>query len=288
MKAIEFRLPKEIDKSFTVFNEKGNYFPCPWHYHPEFELVLINKSTGKRMVGDHIGYYEEGDLVLMGPNIPHVWISDELEKNQNSPLADAIVIHFTSDFIGQNIFQIPEFSSLKNILDLSSRGIHIKGVDSLKIADVMNNMINESGLRRISSIFHVFDLLSISENYNLLASPNFLCNSNRESNRHSRINDYILRNFHNQITLKEVADEAYMCTTTFCNFFKKQYRMSFIDYLNQIRIGHFCKLITDKEKSILESAYASGFNSIANFNKQFKKIKGMSPSEFKKALSAKY
>ncbi|MGJ1271765.1 AraC family transcriptional regulator [Sphingobacterium multivorum] len=286
MKAIEFRLPKEFDKSFIVFNEKGTHFPCPWHYHPEFELVLVNKSSGKRMVGDHIGYYNEGDLVLMGPNLPHVWVSDNKFLEMKDPTAsDATVIHFTPDFIGQDIFNIPEFSTFCEILNLSSRGIHIHESIACKIADIMNKMIDENGLKRLSSIFEIFDLICSMNEYEVLASPNFIYSSSKETNRHSRINDYILRNFHKQITLKEVAEEAHMATTTFCNFFKEQYRMTFVEYVNQIRVGHFCKLISEKDKSILEAAYICGFNSIANFNRQFKKLKGMSPSEFKRAVT---
>lgn len=285
MKAIEYRLPKEFDKSFIVFNEKGTEFPCPWHYHPEFEFVLVNKSTGKRMVGDHIGHFVAGDLVLMGPNLPHVWVNDNHYKlNKDDDAADATVIHFTSNFIGQEIFNIPEFSSLIEILTLSSRGIHIKGKEGAKIATIMNSMIFETGLKRLSSIFEIFDIICTMKDYNLLASPNFIANKSIINSRHSRINDYILRNFHKPISLKEVAQEANMATTTFCNFFKEQYRMTFVEYVTQIRIGHFCKLISDKDKSILEAAYICGFNSIANFNRQFKKLKGMSPSEFKRVV----
>ena len=286
MIAKEFRLPKELDKSILVFNEKGTHFSCPWHYHPEFELILVNKSSGKRMVGDHIGYFNEGDLVLMGPNIPHVWVSDNKFLELKDPTAsDATVIHFTPDFIGEDIFNIPEFSAFCEILNLSSRGINIHETVACKIAEIMNKMTVENGLKRLSSFFEIFDLISSINEHELLASPNFTYYNCKGSNRHSRINEYILHNFHKQITLKEIAEEAHMSTTTFCNFFKEQYRMTFIEYVNQIRIGQFCKLISEKDKSILEAAYSCGFNSIANFNRQFKKIKGMSPSEFRREFS---
>lgn len=287
MKAIEYRLPKEFDKSFIVFSEKGSYFPCPWHYHPEYELVLINKSTGRRMVGDHIGHFEEGDLVLMGPNIPHVWINDKkyLESNDNSA-AEGTVIHFHTDFMGQDILRIPECTSLIEILNLSARGIHIMGQERNQIAEIMKNMIYENGLKRLSSIFEIFNILSSLKEYEILASPNFTSNKKRENNRHSKINDYILRNFHRAITLNEVAEESNMAIATFCNFFKEQYRMTFVEYVNNIRIGHFCKLISQNDKSILEAAYDCGFNSVANFNRQFKKLKGMSPSAYKQSLKS--
>src|SRR5690554_4882763 len=114
MKAIEYRAPRDIDKSFSVFPEVGRFFPCPWHYHPEYELVLVNKSSGRRMVGDHIGYFDDDDLVLMGPNIPHVWVNDAIYVNSEaSYLADAVVIHFLEDFLlGQNVLTLPELEPL--------------------------------------------------------------------------------------------------------------------------------------------------------------------------------
>ena len=128
MKAIEYRLPQDIDKSFIVFREKGKSFPCPWHYHPEYELVLIISSTGRRMVGDHIGYFDADDLVFMGPKLPHVWMNDPQYFNgQEDHPAEGIVIHFTEDFLGEKFFSIPEMENFKKILELSRQGMVIKG-----------------------------------------------------------------------------------------------------------------------------------------------------------------
>src|SRR5690554_3650960 len=128
MKAVEYRLPKEFDKSFIVFNEQGTHFPCPWHYHPEYELCLVNRSTGRRMVGDHIDYFGEGDLVFMGPGLPHVWINDaRYVEGKAREEASATVVHFGEDFIGEQFLQLPELTPLRKILDLSKRGLVIKG-----------------------------------------------------------------------------------------------------------------------------------------------------------------
>src|SRR5690606_14182148 len=95
MKAVEYRLPKEFDKSFIVFTEKGPFFPCPWHYRPEYEFVLVNKSTGRRMVGDHIGHFDEGDPVFMGPTLSHVWVNDAAYvQRQTNQEANGVVVHF--------------------------------------------------------------------------------------------------------------------------------------------------------------------------------------------------
>lgn len=286
MKAVEYRLPKEFDKSFIVFKEQGLYFPCPWHYHPEYEFVLVNKSSGRRMVGDHIGTFVEGDLVLMGPSLPHVWVNDQkyFEK-ENTETADAVVVHFLKDFLGENFFNLPESEPLKKILNLSNRGLVILGHTRYRIAKIMNDMPSQNGLKRLSSLFEIFDILANSSEYEPLASPSYMENTrDMYSDRFSKITEYILRNFHRDITLKEVADQANMATTTFCNFFKEHFRMTFVEYLNAIRIGHVCKLLADKDKTIISVAYECGFNNLANFNRQFKRLKDMTPKEYRKAL----
>lgn len=288
MKAIEYRLPKEFDKSFIVFKEKGIFFPCPWHFHPEYELVLVNKSTGRRMVGDHIGSFLEGDLVLMGPALPHVWVNDTKYFNkENTETADAVVIHFLENFLGNNFLSLPESEILKNILSLSHRGLVITGQTRHRIATLMNAMVDQNGLKRISSLFEIFDILASSTEYKPLASPSYMENTREMySDRFSKITEYILRNFHKEITLQEVANESNMATTTFCNFFKEHFRMTFVEYLNSIRIGHVCKLLANKDENIISVAYECGFNNLANFNRQFKRLKGMTPKEYRKALKA--
>jgi len=288
MKAVEYRLPKEFDKSFIVFKEQGLFFPCPWHYHPEYEFVLVNKSSGRRMVGDHIGTFSEGDLVLMGPALPHVWVNDQKYFDKgNTEKADAVVLHFLEDFLGHNFLHLPETESLKKVLHLSKRGLVILGRTRTQIAKIMCEMPNQDGLKRLVSLFEIFDILSHSTEYEPLASPSYMENTrDMYSDRFSKITEYVLRNFHRDISLKEVADEANMATTTFCNFFKEHFRMTFVEYLNTIRIGHVCKLLTDRDRTIIEIAYECGFNNLANFNRQFKRLKEMTPKEYRKVLEA--
>jgi len=286
MKAIEQRLPKEFDKSFIVFREKGKFFPVPWHYHPEYELVQVTKSTGRRMVGDHIGHFDAGDLVLMGPLLPHVWVNDPIYIQGNKDdAADAIVVQFVNNFLGENFLDIPEMNHFKRMLQLSANGLEITGKSKLKINELMKKMLTANGLQRLSMLFSIFDILSSTKEYKVLASPGFVQNvSLKVSDRFSNITEYIMRNFDNEITLAEIAGVANMAITTFCNFFKEHYRVTFVEYLNEIRIGHACKLLSEKNKNVVEAAYECGFNNLANFNRQFKKIKNMTPTEYRKSL----
>ncbi len=291
MKSIERRLPQEIDKSFIVFNEVGPHFPYPWHYHPEYELVMVRRSTGRRMVGDHIGNFKEGDLVFMGPQIPHVWVNDpEFLEGKKDYLADAIVIQFDDNFLGQPFMQIPEMEEFRKFLKISDRGMEIKGKAREKINARMEEMLHSNGLKRLSSLFNIFDILSEikTSECEMLASPGSLQITNCKCSDHfSHINEYIMRNFHEDISLPQIASVANMAVTTFCNLFKEHYRVTFVEYLNRVKIGHACKLISEKDVNVVDAAYKSGYNNLANFNKQFKKIKNMTPSEYRKKLQLK-
>jgi AraC-like DNA-binding protein len=286
MKFIDLRLPKDFDKSFVVFKEVGQFFPCPWHYHPEYELVLVTKSTGRRMVGDNIGYFNEDDLVFMGSLLPHVWVNDQKFIQGNAGyLAEAIVIHFTEDFLGGNILEIPEMKAFRKFLLLSNRGIEIKGNAREDINTIMVKMLSMNGLQRLSSLLSIFDILSGSNEFNLLTSPGFIeTTHHKESERLNKILEYVMQNFDEDINLSMAASMMNMGVTTFCNFFKDNYRMTFVEYINKVRIGHACKLLFEKDQTIAQVAYECGYNSLANFNRQFKKYKRLNPSEYKRML----
>lgn len=290
MKAIEYRLPQDFDKSFIVFRETGQFFPCPWHYHPEYELVSITSSTGRRMVGDHIGYYEKDDLVFMGPRLPHVWMSNpEYINGEAKEAADGIVIHFLEKFLGEKFLNIPEMENFKKILELSNQGILIKGKARKHINALMKEMTGMSGLKRLSALFDIFDILSTTSDYELLASPGYLQKTQQQyTDRFSKVTEYIMRNFDSDITLPEVASVSNMAVTTFCNFFKEHYRVTFVEYLNTIRIGYACKLLAEKSVNVVEVAYASGYKNLANFNRQFRKYKQMTPTDYRKTVNREY
>ncbi|MEJ7780404.1 MAG: AraC family transcriptional regulator [Daejeonella sp.] len=288
MKAIEQRLPQDFDKSFVVFRETGKYFPCPWHFHPEYELVLVLRSTGRRMVGDHIGYFDEGDLVFMGSGLPHVWMNDQqFIDGEAGYETDAIVIHFKESFLGETFLSIPEMENFNNILRLSSRGMNFHGKTQIKISDLMKGMVAMNGLKRLSALFDIFDLLANSTEYKLLASPGYTQKVElKASDRFGKVTEYIIRNFDKEITLPEVASVANMAVTTFCSFFKEHFRVTFVEYLNTVRIGYACKLLAEDDRNIVEIAYESGFKNLTNFNRQFKRFKKMTPSEYRRMISS--
>src|SRR5690606_29480288 len=237
--------------------------------------------------GDHIGYFEEGDLVFIGSMVPHLWINDaEYYNSETSELAEAIVIQFEEIFIGEGFLNISEMHPFKTFLTLSNRGMVIKGNARIKITALMKEMVNMNGIQRLAGLFNIFDVLANNTDFDLLTSPGYQKHVQLNGpDRFNIITEYIVRNFHHNITLPEVASQANMAVTTFCNFFKEHHRTTFVEYLNRVRIGHACQLLGSTKKTVAETAFECGFKNLANFNRQFKKIKTMTPVEFRKNIS---
>jgi AraC-like DNA-binding protein len=238
------------------------------------------------MVGDHIGYFDEGDIVFMGPFLPHVWVNDPIYLSGKADhSAEAIVVQLERNSFGDKFFELPELSELRQVMNLSERGMVIKGKARENVGEIMKAMPAMSGLQRFSALFSIFDILIKNADFELLTNPSFVENFQfSSSDRFRKINEYIMMNYYEEIQLQDIAEVANMAVTTFCNFFKTHYRMTFIEYLNMIRVGHACKLLAKKENNIVEIAYQCGYQNLANFNRQFKKLKKMTPREFRNTL----
>lgn len=280
MKVHEIRLFKEPAKSFIFYHEEKPF--SPWHHHPEYELVYIKKGRGKRMIGDHIDRFEENDLVFVGSDIPHEWLCDrEYYRNDGKFLGEGIVIQFLYDFLGEKFFEISENIPLKNFLSDSSQGFEIYGQCKEQIISLMHNMLNMNDTEQLYTLFSIFKLLSATDELNPLASHAFLETFRLNSNSPmQKTLQFILQNFQKQIQISDLLQITNMSYTTFYNTFKYTYRMPFKSYLMNVRIGYACRLLMDATQDISEIAYESGFENLSNFNRQFKKIKGETPSRF--------
>jgi AraC-like DNA-binding protein len=281
MKAVEVRLLKEYDNSFLVYHEVNPF--SRWHYHPDIELVLIIKGEGKRMIGDHIDRFENGDLVFMGPNLPHEWLcDDEYYYNKSGFQGEGIVIQFLDNFLGDGFFDIPENKKLKKMMAEAERGCLIQGQTKEMISAIMKKMITQNSSEQLYSLFTIFQLLSNSTEHSLLSSPNFLQSFKVDGyDPMKKVVQYIMQNFQDPINIKNLLDIANMSNTSFSILFKKTHNMTFKEYLVKVRVGYACRLLDDDAKSISQISFEAGFENLSNFNRLFKKIKGCTPSEFK-------
>ena len=261
------------------------YFETPWHFHPEYEIVLVTESTGQRFVGEHIKEYQAGDLCLIGPNVPHLYRSDEEYYLPNCELrAKSIVIHFKDDFLGKDFFNVPEMKHVHALFEKSNRVLDIIGDSNQFISKKLREMFSENPTKRLLSLLEILDNLARSEEYDFLTSGNSFGTNIKDSDRVNKVFEYVMKNFKEEIRLSEVADLVSMSETSFSRYFKSRTNKNFSDFLAQIRIAHACKLLVEDKMGITEICYESGFNNLSNFNRKFKELMNISPSIYQKEL----
>lgn len=273
------------NKSFTVSMNCYPHFLKIWHHHQELELVVIKKSTGTRFIGDSIEKFEEGEVVLIGSNLPHMWLNDDVYFQGGTDLvAEAIAVHFTSSFLGEDWLNTPEMKSIRNLFELASQGVKFEQLPS-NILDDIEVLLLLDGFERAHKFLKILNELAIHPTYNLLTSKGFISSFEKADNESlDKIYEFIFKNFNTPIQSKDVAAVAHMNASAFSRFFKRVHRKTFTRYLNEIRIGYACKLLIEKRhgSSVSNICFESGFNNISNFNRQFKSIMNMSPSEYMK------
>jgi AraC-like DNA-binding protein len=269
------------NSSFTVKDNCYPHFLKIWHYHHELELVVVLKSTGTCFIGDSIEKFEEGEVVLIGENLPHMWQNDDVYFEESSDLiAEAIAVHFKKEFLGTEFLKAPEMKHISRLIDTSSFGIKFLGVES-KIIDEIKLMLTLDGFEKTMKFIRILHALTKHKNYKLLSSKGFVNSFNKTENKNlDKTYEYIFSHFNKPISLNEVAEVASMNPSAFSRFFKRVNRKTFTRYLNEIRIGYACKLLMEHKFNISTICYESGFNNISNFNRQFKSIKGMSPTDY--------
>jgi len=268
--------------SFALKEEILPYVKLGWHFHPEYELVLFTESTGKRFIGDHTDMLNPGDILLIGPNLPHYMRNDEKYYQGDPGLrVRAIVVHFRYDFLGENFFELPEMAPIKKLLENSVRGIQVYGDTQSKLVYKMESLLKLSGYERLRCLLDILHIIAHSREQRILSSMGFQNSFTlHDAERINQVFDYLLRNFTEEISLSEAAAKSHMTTTAFCKFFKKRTGKTFSHVLNEIRIGHACKLFIEQGCSVSDVCYASGYNSLSYFNRKFKEHTKYSPLEY--------
>lgn len=272
-----------IGSSFTSlkFQRNENIKSHVWHYHPEVELIFVCKGSGKRQIGSNISYFSDGDLVLIGSNLPHCGLTNENTNNDYE-----MVIQFKPDFLGENIWETPEMQRISALLEKSKAGIvfneNIKKTVGKKIAD-MHEM---SSLNKLLNFLEILDELATTQDYRILNAGKYYLQTQVEDNeRINHIFNYVKDHFKEQITLEEIADIANMKVPSFCRYFKKITNKTFTQFVNEYRITHSLKLLAEQPLSITEVCFESGFNNFSYFNKTFKEYIKKSPSQYRKEFN---
>ena len=257
-----------------------------WHYHEEYELHLIVETSGKVFVGDYIGGFEPGHLVLTGPLLPHNWISTDSHK-QDVPIRDR-ALQFSDEPLRKASEVIPEFNDLLSLLERASHGIEFIGISD-QVAARMKHIKESTGIARFTEFLQLLQELSRHDQYNLLSSTKIHSFDADDSlNQIHEVVDYITENYGTPFNMTEICERFGMSSSYFSRSFQRATGNTFTDFVNQMRINRACVLLMETEQYVSTICYAVGYNNIANFNRRFMELKGMTPSEFRRQSQARF
>jgi AraC-like DNA-binding protein len=287
MKPISVKLSKSPQSSFKYKRTKSAAFQFNWHCHPEYEVMLMVKSQGKRFVGDHIYDYGDGDLVFFGSNLPHTLYSPAGVMGEGI-MHEAILIQFVEHVAGLNVANVPELKQVHRLFTDAARGIKFHGKTREVVAKKIVRMGSLEGLEKLMQLLTILDTLgqACEEEREFLSSVEF--NQSLKPNQQSRIDrvcTYLNRNYKHNLRLEDAAAIANMSVTAFSRFFKKSTGKTLVEYVNELRVGQACKLLIESESTIAEICYDVGFNSISNFNRRFCERHNMSPKKYRKEFA---
>lgn len=274
-------VPRCEGGSFNVREFKLPEFSSQWHFHPEYELTYIVNGNGSRFVGDSIARFGPGDLVLIGADLPHVWRNDAPAKVR-AEYAHSVVVQFDEDSFGKGFLERPELQQAVKLLVKSRRGIEFSQRTSALAKSLLLAMNDLAGLPRLIRLLELLDLLANAGNFKLLPSPGF--SPELDPFAGERINaahQYVFRNFTGRIDHEAMARNAGMSASAFSRYFRRLTGRTVSETVNEVRIGHARRMLIETDRTISEVAYASGFESLSNFNRRFRDISGISPREFR-------
>lgn len=286
MKVLPFNVYKTDNESFLVQIENNAHFYGELHSHPEIQITYIRESTGTLVAGDHIGTFGPGDLIIIGSNQPHVFRNDPEYFNGEVGLkARCISLFIRKNMFGEEFMSMPEVASLSDFFTLSDRGMLPDKTESAKMLPLIHAFRTSEGFSKLVVLFNLLEKIIACPNYKLLSSsvPKKELNE-KEGKRINSIYQFTLKEYTNSISIGQVAEIANLTPQSFCRYFKKHTRKSYTGFLNEIRIGHACKMLQDSNTTITNICFESGFRNLSNFNRQFKALMGLSPKEYRKKL----
>ena len=272
------------NKSFSYnIYDNSNHNPAEkhqkWHYHPEIELVYVNNGSGKRQVGLNLSNYNDGLLILVGSNLPHTGFTDYFDDERKE-----VVIQFKENFLGDSLKEVFEFKNIFNLLKTSKKGIAFEGDIKKKIGLAMLGLQYETSFQKVITLITNLNDLSRSKNYEILNISNYNINGINENERIRKAFNFIKDNYKKEVSLENVAKEVHMTVPSFCRYFKSQTNKTFIQFLIEYRINNALKLLIQSDKDIKNICYECGFNNYSHFNRSFKKINLISPSDYRKKI----
>lgn len=276
------RIEPAYGSSFTVRSFDGNRpnSKPSWHFHPEIEIAFIDRGSGKRHIGNHMSAFRDGNLILMGPNLPHLGFNYGITEKLKE-----VVVQFRHDFMGSTFFDAKELEHIYQLIERSKYGLSFYGDTKSIVGELLISLDYMNAIDRFLTLIRVLDTMAHSSEVEVLNAEGYTIEIQTQDNdRFKTIYKYIREHFQKEIPLAEIAEIAMMTVPAFCRYFKKTTNKTFTQFVNEFRIVHASKLLSEEMMSITEIAFESGFNNFSHFNRQFKRITGKSPRLYRKEL----
>ena len=281
---IEFEMIQPDEgSSFRLLhtNTEAEHFAWQYHYHPEYEIACVLRGSGTRHVGNHFSSYNNGDLVFLGPNLPHAGFGLDAHGPH-----EEIVIQVKEEIFKQSVFPRPEMVDIKALLDKTRYGIYFTGETKERITKKLQKLLKLPPFERYLELISILQAMAISSEYTLINPSTDLSSLIRKKDaRLQKIFNYVEQHFTEEVDIQQVAATANLSVPSFCNYFKKTMGTTFTDFINQYRIQRACVLL-QQEKTVSETSFECGFNNVAYFNKVFKSVTKKTPSAFRKEKTA--
>ncbi|HTH82080.1 MAG TPA: helix-turn-helix domain-containing protein [Mucilaginibacter sp.] len=286
MKPQLLKVSNDLVHSFSSRQDKVPYINNRWHYHREVELIYFKKGNGTQFIGDSIQRFQSGDVVLLGANLPHYWRFDDVYfEDKTGVNADVSVIHFCEDFWGDVFLKLPENAVIRTILEKAKRGIQITGDDKKQLGTLVETIVHTEGPKKIMLLMEALMEIGSSKQTKVISSIGSRNDfAQAENDRINAIYDYSIANFKRKIQMEEMAAVANISPNSFCRYFKSRTRKTYSQFINEIRVGHACKLLMENKINVKQICYESGFHNFASFHKYFKSITGKSPLTYQKEV----
>lgn len=278
MRVLPFKIPKPENVTLYVQHYKGESFYEKLHQHKEIQISVVLEGEGTYIIGDCVGDFKPNDIFVLGENLPHIFKRDTAFENDT----EMVSLFFSKNSYGKDFFNLPEFEHFQHFFRNAVLGYKVlSNIEELSF--LLSKIETLSKYKQFTSFLDILNLISSADKHKLSSLINLKKYAGDEGKRMSDIFQYTMDNFHKEVTLHDVADIANMTPNAFCRYFKQRTNKTFINFLIDFRIGNACKLLAKKnDLSITEISYKSGFNNLANFNRKFKALKGITPSNYRK------
>lgn len=280
---MEAKFKKIINPADSSFIVRTDHLPLKnlWHYHPECEMLFFLDAKGTRFIGDSIENINTGEIVLLGQNLPHVIHRDrEYYETHQDITPTMIVIQFDKDFLGTDIWNKNEFFHIAELLNKASRGLRFSGEITKLVSAMILKMAEQKGVRKIMTLLCILEELAHSQQINYISSCGFLKHYEETNEKINKVYEYTINNFREDISLEKISGLVYLSQSAFCRYFKNCTAKTYSQFLAEVRIGYACKLLLQEKLNISEICYECGYKNLSNFNRHFKEIMRITPSEY--------